>query len=153
FMDEYRKQIHVLDEQHRIIVDPDHENEVDEVLPEGKKRHLRHLSRADLLGRFADHCEWLLANQIASPASSVQLFNTELWVKFCNDVQVWREKSKGRWGMGYNSKWMKSDDPGDPYGLQRFGGTKEEWAKKLQQSRNRFINVKACRFHPLISGV
>lgn len=108
-------------------------------------RHMpRYLDDTDLRGMFADHCEWLLGTQIATFSSTIQLFNTSNWVDFCKKVQWSRRESaqdqsrgtKRIWGVARGSS-LEDFSKDDPFGLERFGGTKEEWRKKLRDALNR----------------
>jgi hypothetical protein len=103
-----------------------------------------------LISRFGEQCEWLLANQISSSSSQVQVFNVKEWVDFCRYVQrsrisYWRE-SRQRWGMpaNVNSPYdLVFDD--DEFGMERFGGTKEVWKKNLENNLKRKPKAKEVR--------
>ncbi|TEB26919.1 hypothetical protein FA13DRAFT_1712907 [Coprinellus micaceus] len=146
YIDQYRTQILPLDKRQRIIFfEGDGNTEgpgVRPISPPGAQllshdRHVRHVSDSELLSRFAEQCEWLLAKQIANPTSGdVHLFNMEEWVAFCRYAQRGRidcwEKTGGVWGMppNCNSPYDLVFE-GDEFGMERFGWSKEGWTKKL----------------------
>lgn len=128
FLAEYRTQILPLDQYRRIIPAPGAPHILE------KPRRLRHLADGELRGRFADQCEWLLAHQLAN---DLQVFDTTAWVEFCNFVRDEREQSGWTWGMGYKQRklWTPEDTPGDPFGFERFGGSRERWYELLNRAK------------------
>ena len=142
FIKEYQARYREQDRYRRIIFryDPNDANiESDGTVK--NKRFLRHLSSADIRGRFAEHCEWLLANQIASSSTNMQVFNLSEWVKFCDQVKEWRKKARDLDGQRWGVAWNTPDDlvfpQDDRYFLQRFGGSAVEWNKKLDLALKR----------------
>ncbi|TFK30438.1 hypothetical protein FA15DRAFT_7972 [Coprinopsis marcescibilis] len=107
-----------------------------------RKRFLRHLARADIEGRFAAHAEWLLANQIASAASYIQLFDTSYWVKYCRNLVSARKeaakraaKGERKWGIPHGEPVGYRKD--DEFGFERFGSNLSVWNKKLESALKR----------------
>jgi hypothetical protein len=106
-----------------------------------KRRFLRHWASADIRGRIAEQAEWLLANQIATIAPSLQLFNVQIWVAWCERVQKERAKANEageRWGIPprYELRDLNFSEK-DRFGFERFGGTAALWKKKLSHALNR----------------
>lgn len=104
-------------------------------------RFLRHWASADIRGRIAEQAEWLLANQIATASSSVQLFNIKIWVAWCERVQEERVKASKageRWGIPPRYELRDLDfEAKDKFGFERFGGTAALWQDKLSNALNR----------------
>jgi hypothetical protein len=114
-------------------------------------RFLRRLEDGDLISRFGEQCEWLLANQIASASSHVKLFDVKEWVDFCRYVQRSRvtywEQTRQRWGMPPNVKSpydLVFED--DEFGMERFGGTKGDWKRYLENNLKRKPKPKEVRY-------
>ncbi|KAJ2927132.1 hypothetical protein H1R20_g9969, partial [Candolleomyces eurysporus] len=142
FIKEYKNRYLGDDKKRRIVFRYD-TNDIN-IRPDGtvkKARYLRHISSADIRGHFAEHCEWLLANQIASSSSTTQVFNLSEWVKFCDQVKVWRKKARDldgqRWGIAWNTPEDLVFPQDDRYFLQRFGGRAAEWNQKLSLALKR----------------
>lgn len=152
FMDQYRAQILPMDRRRRIIPG-EHEGSQSIVSLEAtvvEERFLRHLSAAELISSFAEQCEGLLANQIASTSDHVQLFNVKDWAAFCrlahrNRLDAWNQGV--RWGLppGVNSPHELIKDDDGVFGLERFGGVKEDWKKKLEEALKRQSKRKERR--------
>ena len=90
------------------------------------KRHLRHVSQADIRGHFAAQAEWLLAYQLSSSSSQEIRGRVSLrhWVAFCREVKVDRQKARSqgvRWGMPHGVKKDYIGKVSDEFGLARFG--------------------------------
>lgn len=90
------------------------------------KRHLRHVSQADIRGHFAAQAEWLLAHQLASSSSQEVRGRLSLrhWVAFCRETKVDRKKARSegkRWGMPHGAKKDYAGNASDEFGLARFG--------------------------------
>ncbi|EDR13790.1 uncharacterized protein LACBIDRAFT_322967, partial [Laccaria bicolor S238N-H82] len=90
------------------------------------KRHLRHVSQADIRCYFAAQAEWLLAHQLASSHSQEVRGRLSLrhWVAFCREVKIDRQKARSqgvRWGMPHGAKKEYIGKAGDEFGLARFG--------------------------------
>ncbi|KAF6766039.1 hypothetical protein DFP72DRAFT_4863 [Ephemerocybe angulata] len=147
FVKEYNLQIrNQTDEHQRLIFSTQRDDDDPDPTPltgdVPHRRYLRHIASADIRGRFADQCEWLLANQIASASSAVQLFDTKSWVKWCKEVQKLREETRDQlprpWGVARNTRLEDLQfSEEDPFGLERFGGKAKEWADKLKNALNR----------------
>ena len=160
-VDRYYKHIIPRSLQSRIITDPSLEREILQ-----EPRHPRHVSHAEIRGYFASHAEWLLANQLASLSTSVnvKLVDIRQWISFC--LQVRTEAADARrngfkWGLPHCRKTgidlSKSSSPLSQ-SLANYGQTKSFWAKKLENvnaqrkaARTKQTRV-SCLFHSCIES-
>ncbi|KAF8078631.1 hypothetical protein FPV67DRAFT_1465886 [Lyophyllum atratum] len=96
-----------------------------------KQRFLRHIPRAELIGIFAAHADWLLAQQLAAPSAHTKL-NLVKWISFCKRVSRARHQAKRRnisWGLPYGGTASEDLD------LSRFGEDSQFWDNKLRNAQ------------------
>lgn len=103
-------------------------------------RHLRHVSRSEIRSRFAEHAEWLLANQIASSSPTSKLVDIPQWISFCKES--WQDALEAlangvNWGPGRSRNLAaESRESHDlPRRLAEYGQTAEFWANQLKNVR------------------
>lgn len=149
FVQRYIERYRDIDRQKRIIYtyapnNDDNSNDARGVVTQ--PRFLRHLSSADVRGRFAAQAEWLLASAIEA-ANTKPLFDLPAWVRFCQDVQVARRRAQQtrneRWGMPHNLELSDLEySSSNRFGLTRFGGSPEDWDKRLRSALKRKVCPK-----------
>ncbi|KAJ6502147.1 hypothetical protein C8R45DRAFT_610428 [Mycena sanguinolenta] len=104
------------------------------------KPRLRHISHVEVRERFAAHSGWLLAFYLLSPKCPIDVGR---WCEFIAKVRIAKKAPKsGSWSQTYEDDdiWA-SDDDGSPSAiaktLAKFGGSAEEWEKKLHRAITR----------------
>ncbi|TFK65997.1 hypothetical protein BDN72DRAFT_844913 [Pluteus cervinus] len=123
------------DLKHRIIhLDPKDDSDVDEDGQTRRPRHIRHVSRAEVYSVFAEHAEWILAQQLAPHGARHHKINLIAWINFCETVRDARKRGNLNlplpWGGGpqnYSSFEEK---------LAEFGANEEIWRNKIENARN-----------------
>lgn len=103
-------------------------------------RHLRHVSRAEILGLFAAHSEWLLAHQIASMGGSQRMVDPQQWITFCKEARKDTITAKEHgidWGLpaGQQPDWSRQSSL--PQRMAKFGQTEQIWKDRLQAVQRR----------------
>ncbi|KAF7363803.1 hypothetical protein MSAN_01038200 [Mycena sanguinolenta] len=90
---------------------------------------LRHISNAEVRELFAAHSDWLLAHYLLSPKCPIDV---ERWCKFIANVCIAKKARESE----YEDKIWISDDDASPSSIAKtlaeFGGTAEEWEKRLR---------------------
>ncbi|KAF5370224.1 hypothetical protein D9615_010088 [Tricholomella constricta] len=97
-----------------------------------RQRFLRHVPRAEVVGLFAAHADWLLAQQLAPNTGTLRKVNIRKWIKFCAQVATARLEASNEnspWGLPYGG--IPSEDVLD---LSRFGQTKKFWDNKIKNA-------------------
>lgn len=118
----------------RIIFDTDNDSDVDVQGTTSKKRYLRHVPRSEIVGIFAAHADWLLAQQLAPNSSALRKVNIPKWIAFCRRVKTARRdawRNEVRWGLPYGCDSDDADDDDTELDLSRFGNTQEFWNKRI----------------------
>jgi hypothetical protein len=142
YLARYRKgDIH----RRRLISEP-RDKEVDVEGNTAKRHHLRHIPRAEIIGLFAAHAEWILAQHLATTSSAVRKLNIPSWIQFCQRVKSARKAAMSedvRWGLAYGVD-SDGDDGGEGDGddvgdidLSPFGQTRAFWNKKIKAATTR----------------
>jgi hypothetical protein len=123
---------------------------------ERNQRHPRHIPRAEIIGLFAAHAEWILAQHLATTSNAVRKLNIPSWIQFCRRVKSARKAAMSenvRWGLAYGvdsdeddegERDRDQDDRGD-IDLSPFGQTREFWNKKIKAATARKVIRKHVR--------
>lgn len=135
-IDNYLRYFRKRDFHHRLISDPARDGDVDDEGNTGRKRYLRHVPRTEIIGLFAAHAEWILAQHLASTSSAVRKLDIPSWISFCKRVKSARRAAGNegiRWGLAHGVKSAEDiwDDDSD-IDLSPFGETREFWNKKIK---------------------
>lgn len=115
----------------RLIFDTAVDTHVEE---KGTTKKRRHLPRAEIVGLFAAHAEWILAQHLASTSHAVRKLDMPSWISFCRKVKSARRVAKSnhaRWGLAYGVE-VESDEDDSDIDLSPFGSSREFWTKKLK---------------------
>ncbi|KAG6911969.1 hypothetical protein DXG01_000217 [Tephrocybe rancida] len=99
-------------------------------------RFPRHVSRAEIIGIFAAHADWILAQHLASVSRNIKLLNIQKWIVFCEEVASARLKANRQsldWGLPEGGSPNE-----DLWNLSRFGVNKgnKDWKAKIQSAMN-----------------
>ncbi|KAG6842219.1 hypothetical protein C0991_000189 [Blastosporella zonata] len=100
-------------------------------------RFARHVSRAEIIGMFAAHADWILAQHLASPAKNVQKVNLPKWIRFCTEVAAARLSARracNSQGWGLPEGRATNETILD---LSRFGKAPVEWKKLIDNALKR----------------
>lgn len=117
-------------------------------------RFPRHVSRAEVIGIFAAHADWILAQHLATAAKTVQKLNIQKWIFFCREVQSARfsaSQESVSLGWGSSENGMIGEDI---FNLSRFGIIVGGWDKKLSSAlkkRPKKSEVSSASYRPFPS--
>ncbi|KAE9409441.1 hypothetical protein BT96DRAFT_1012447 [Gymnopus androsaceus JB14] len=75
-------------DHHRWFYDTDLDSDVDEDGNTTLPRRIRTVSRSEVYGIMATHCEWYLAQQLATSDIRHMYVNLKLWYAFCREVKA-----------------------------------------------------------------
>jgi hypothetical protein len=134
-VDNYLRHFRKRDIHHRIISDPARDSDVDDEGNTVRKRHVRHVPRSEIIGLFAAHAEWILAQHLASTSSAVRKLDIPSWISFCKEVKFARKAAENegtRWGLAYGVKSAEDVGEDSDIDLLPFGETREFWNKKIK---------------------
>ena len=141
-VDSYVARFRERDLYQRLIFDPSG----DDVDGEGttiKRRHLRHVPRAEIFGIFATHADWILAQHLASTSNTVQKLDIASWVSFCRQVKYARKaaaREKVQWGVPYRLKNATTSWNENDLDLSQFGENREFWDRKIKAATKKKIH-------------
>lgn len=149
-VDSYLSRFRKKDEFRRIIFNTDVDPDVDETGETSKLRFLRHVPRAEIVGLFAAHSEWILAQHLSSSSSAVRKLHIPSWIVFCRKVKAARKSAKSndvRWGLpfGVDSDLDDDNDDDGDLNLSQFGQTPGFWRKEMRNAIARKRNVTPQR--------
>lgn len=102
-----------------------------------KPRHSRHVHKAEIREIFARQAEWILADQIASSSPNARYLDISQWVRFVKHVKIARRNARAqglKWGIPWNRDTSANDDTEDVIDLTQFGGTREDWDRRLRNA-------------------
>jgi hypothetical protein len=131
----------------RLIHDP-RDEDVDDEGNTTKRRYLRHIPRAEIVGLFAAHAEWILAQQLATTSSAVRKLDIPSWISFCHRVRSARRAARSndvRWGLAHGVDNYTGDESVSDIDLSSFGQTREIWSKKIKAATAKTTVSKPVR--------
>jgi hypothetical protein len=146
-VDSYLAHFRKRDLHKRLIFDA-RDEDVDEEGNTTKRRHRRHIPRAEIVGLFAAHAEWILAQHLATTSSAVRKLDIPSWISFCKRVKSARKaaKSEGiRWGLAYDVGSNQDDGSDSDIDLSPFGQTREFWNKRIKTATTKKTVSKPVR--------
>lgn len=135
--DRYLKRFRKRDRYRRHIFDVHNDVEVDLQGMTSKPRCLRHVPQSEVIGIFAAHADWLLAQHLISSSASLRKINISKWISFCRQVKMARREARCnqlRWGMPYGVDSDTEDEESYYLDLSRFGNTQEFWEQRINNA-------------------
>lgn len=122
-------------------------------------KHPRHVPRSQIYSELAEHCDWILANQIAKTASTTGVQKTLIfipsWVEWCHEAYAASFEAKQgsvKWGMSaaVDVKNLKRNTPQSlPQRLAKFGESENFWKSQLKnwvKHSKEYVEVR-CSFY------
>lgn len=104
----------------------------------------RHIHRAEVLGMFAAHAEWLLMHQI--DLKQKKIIDLESWATFCKTIVIQRKRARQhgvQWGQAYND--TNNDGTDDEVDFARAGLPPDQVKKLRTTLKKRLGAVRAAR--------
>ncbi|KAG5647980.1 hypothetical protein DXG03_007014 [Asterophora parasitica] len=100
-----------------------------------RRRHLRHLPQAEVMGLFAAHADWLLAQQLASHHGNLKIVNIRKWMTFCEQAATVQQDAWKRgvpWGLPHGNSTNNHRELSGR--LSHFENKKEFWELKINKA-------------------
>ncbi|KAF8996039.1 hypothetical protein BDQ17DRAFT_1364988 [Cyathus striatus] len=139
---QYRSHSILWDQDHKIIFDSDDSESEDlDIIPRTKSKHpqtIRHIPRNEIIGRIAEHAEWLLAYQLAPLHRNLWRLNIIQFIQFCMALPTRRKQARlsgaDFWGvpMGDRDNYDLYENEDLCERLCLFGETYAFWSSKIK---------------------
>lgn len=104
----------------------------------------RHIHRAEVLGMFAAHAEWLLKHQMDLKRNKI--IDLESWATFCKTIVIQRKRARQsgvQWGRAYND--IDDDGTDDEVDFARTGVPRDKVKQLRTDLKKKLGSVKTYR--------